>query len=137
GSAVSIYGSYFTGATRVRFGTLDAAFTVTTDSLITAQVPDAALTAPISVTTPGGTVTSDAVYEIVQVPIIISFTPHTGGAGTVVTIVGRKLTTTRNVSFAGQSALFHVASDSLLTATAPLDVLGGPITVETDHGAVA
>jgi hypothetical protein len=57
GTAVTISGKYFTGATSVRFGGTPAAFTVTNDTSITATAPAGGsnATVNITVTTGGGT----------------------------------------------------------------------------------
>jgi hypothetical protein len=56
GSTVSISGKYFTGATTVTFGGVDAAFTVHSDTSITATTPSGASgqTVHVRVTTQGG-----------------------------------------------------------------------------------
>ena len=56
GTTVVITGASFTGTTEVKFGEVDATYTVNNDGQITATVPDGAITAPITVVTPGGSV---------------------------------------------------------------------------------
>src|SRR5262249_39128084 len=56
GTLVTISGASFTGTTQVEFGAVNSSFTVVNDSTITATVPDGAVTAPITVVAPGGTV---------------------------------------------------------------------------------
>ena len=62
GIRVSLYGTNFTGATRVLFNGVSAAFTNSTllhkDTRLTATVPLNALTGPITVETPHGAITS-------------------------------------------------------------------------------
>jgi len=60
GTLVTIPGFGFTGATDVQFNGVSATpgFTVVSDTQITATVPVGATTGPITVVTPGGTVTS-------------------------------------------------------------------------------
>ncbi len=60
GTSVTISGSYFTGATSVRFGGTGVGFTVTSDTSITATAPAGTTgnTVDITVTTPGGTTTT-------------------------------------------------------------------------------
>src|SRR5690348_14262722 len=61
GTAVTITGANFTGATAVKFGGVGSVFTVTSASQITAGVPAMPSSAgPITVTTPGGTAKSTA-----------------------------------------------------------------------------
>ena len=57
GNMVTISGKYFTGATGVQFGGAAAAFSVTSDTSITATAPAGTIGSivDITVTTPGGT----------------------------------------------------------------------------------
>jgi hypothetical protein len=68
GSAVTISGSGFTGATAVTFNGTVATFTVVSDSAITATVPTSATTGPIAVTTPAGTGTSQGSFTVTSSP---------------------------------------------------------------------
>jgi len=69
-------------------------------------------------------------------PSITSFSPATGGAGAIVTIIGAKLTETTAVAFNGVNATaFTVHSSSRVTAIVPLGALTGPIRVTTVDGA--
>jgi hypothetical protein len=58
GTTVTIAGSGFTGATSVRFGPVEAAHTVVSDTRITTMVPTGATSGGITVTTPTGFATS-------------------------------------------------------------------------------
>ena len=61
GSTVTINGSALTGATSVKFGGgVSAAFTVVSDARLTATVPSGASSGGITVTTPGGSATSQS-----------------------------------------------------------------------------
>ena len=62
GTAVTISGSGFTGASAVAFNGTSASYTVNSDTQITATVPGSATSGPISVTTPGGTATSTSSF---------------------------------------------------------------------------
>ncbi|MFL5910879.1 MAG: IPT/TIG domain-containing protein [Gaiellaceae bacterium] len=64
GGTVVITGTGFTGATRVRFGSMDATFTVDSDSQITAIVPAGALSGPITVTVAGASATSSTRFGV-------------------------------------------------------------------------
>ena len=73
GTSVTITGSGFSGATSVRFGELAARFTVNSSTQLTAIVPRAASTQPISVTTPGGYVLSATAFVPTRVSTNAAF----------------------------------------------------------------
>jgi hypothetical protein len=64
GTAVSITGTNFTGATSVSFNGRAASFTVNSAGSITAVVPNGAKSGPIRVTTPSGTATSAQSFTV-------------------------------------------------------------------------
>jgi hypothetical protein len=64
GTPVTLTGTSFTGTTAVRFGTKVATFTVNSDTQITTQVPNGAVTGKISVTTPGGSAISTTNFTV-------------------------------------------------------------------------
>lgn len=67
-------------------------------------------------------------------PVISSFTPTSGPAGTTVTVNGSAFTGATAVRFNGVAASFTVNSDSELTATVPAGATNGPIAVDTSAG---
>ncbi|MEW5976923.1 MAG: LamG-like jellyroll fold domain-containing protein, partial [Acidobacteriota bacterium] len=86
GTAVTINGSNFTGATLVRFNTTEqAAFTVVSAGQITTTVPTGATTGAIEVVTPGGTATSGSVFTVTTptnpLPTTSGLSPSSAMAG--------------------------------------------------------
>jgi uncharacterized repeat protein (TIGR03803 family) len=63
-SAVTIVGSYLTGATSVGFNGTAAQFTVISDSEIKTKVPTGATTGKLTVVTPTGTFTSHTAFQV-------------------------------------------------------------------------
>jgi hypothetical protein len=132
GSSVTVSGSAFTGATSVTFDGLAAAFTVVSDTKITATVPSGALTGPLRVTTPYGSSTASTSFGVI--PAVSSFSPTSGKTGSIVTISGSAFTGTASVTFNGAAAPFSVTSYSQITATVPAGATTGPIAVTTAGG---
>jgi len=70
-------------------------------------------------------------------PVLGTFSPTKGPAGTVVTIPGFGFTGTTDVQFGGVSATtFTVNNDGQITATVPSGAITGPITVVAPGGTV-
>ena len=164
GTALTITGSGFTGATAVDFGSTiehpcgaPPCFTVSSPSSISATSESAP--APegyvnVTVTTPTGTsavtegIWSEAVpgltdrFTYIPAPVVTGVTPSVGpeGGGTVVTITGRNLERAQSVSFGGAPATsVTVESASELTAIAPSHSGTGSVdvTVSTAGGTSA
>src|SRR5205823_4597989 len=132
GTAVTITGTGFTGATGVAFNGLPATtYAVQSDTQITASVPAGAATGPISVTTPGGTATSGAGFTVVAAPTIGSFSPPSGKPGKSVTISGANFGGATQVAFNGTAATFTLKSATQLVAAVPRGAATGPISVTT------
>ena len=78
GTSVTITGTNFTGATAVTFGATPTSFTVDSDTQITCTSPAGSLgTVDVTVTTPGGDVTSTNAFTYAA----ISYTPSNAGSG--------------------------------------------------------
>jgi IPT/TIG domain len=135
GTAVTITGTAFTGATSVTFNNVTApGFTVNgPGTQITVAVPTGATTGAIRVTTPGGTGTSLTNFTVPP-PTITSFTPTFGPVGTSVTITGTNFTGATSVTFNNVTASFVVNSATQITATVPSTATTGPIKVTTPAG---
>jgi hypothetical protein len=132
GHLVTISGNAFTGTTAVTFKNKAAAFSVVSDSTITATVPSGALTGNITVTTPDGSASSPAKFGVI--PRVSSFTPMAGRIGTTVTITGSAFTGASAVTFNGTPATYTVTSYSHITATVPAGATSGRIAVTTPGG---
>ena len=136
GSSVVLTGTGFTGATQVTFnGTVAAVFTVNSNTQLTVTVPTGASTGLIGVTTPVSTGFSATNFIVVPAPVISSFTPTRGVAGTPVVITGFYFTGATAITFNNVPAPgFVVNSDTQLTVNAPAGVTTGPIRVTTAAG---
>lgn len=72
GTLVTLSGQNLTSATSVKFGTVSASFQVSGANLI-ATVPAGAVTAPISITTPYGSVTSASSFSVGTSANVVTF----------------------------------------------------------------
>ncbi|MHB1462157.1 MAG: IPT/TIG domain-containing protein [Armatimonadota bacterium] len=126
------------GTTSVRFnGALWTNGAVDSPTQITVQVPALAKTGPITVTTLGGTATTEGDFTVItdsSNPVIDSFAATSGKSGDVVDITGHNLKNAYAVAFNGVSAYFTMLSDTLISATVPDGDTTGIISVTTPYG---
>jgi uncharacterized repeat protein (TIGR03803 family) len=135
GAPVIIQGNNLTGATKVLFNGIAAAFTVISSTEIQAIAPAGATTGTITVVTPSGTLKTIVIFYVT--PQITSFTPTSGPVGTEVTITGVSLTGTTRVTFDGVAATsFTVDSNTKVIATVPADAKTGKIAITTPGGTI-
>jgi len=133
GKSIGILGQGFNGTTQVSFGGATAAFNVSSDTYLTAAVPAGAITGAVTVTTPGGKLTSNQKFRVT--PVITGFSPTGGTVGTPVVITGNSLTQTTKVTFGGvKAATVVVNSDIQVTATVPTGAVSGKIAITTAGG---
>jgi Cadherin-like beta sandwich domain/IPT/TIG domain/Divergent InlB B-repeat domain len=138
GTTVTIKGSKFTGVTGVSFGDMPAAsFKVVSDTQITAVVPINAATGVITVTDASLSTDSAGTFTYTWVkPVVTSFTPATGKAGTPVTITGTDFLGTTEVDFSGTPGTgLDVVSDTKIIVDVPANPLDGPLGVVNPGGA--
>ena len=64
GQTIEVLGQGFTGATAVSFNGVAATFTVMSDTLLEAVIPTGVSTGPVTVATPGGTLTSNQSFIV-------------------------------------------------------------------------
>ena len=125
---VTIYGTSFTGATSVSFGSSSVTLSgsnVISDTEIQVTAPAGSGVVPVSVTTPGGTVTSG--YDVSYEPVLSAVYDQSSGlatgpsaGGNTVDIYGINLTGATQVTFGGVAATnLTVISDGELSVTAP------------------
>lgn len=137
GTAVTISGSYFTGATAVRFGGVSTPFRVIADGTIVAGIPAGAVTGRITVTAPANVASSATSFTVGSkkvAPAISGFSPAHGLPGTLVTVSGSNLGAALSVGLGGVAANYRVLSASTLVLTVPAGASTGRITVTTAGG---
>jgi hypothetical protein len=134
-----VTGADFTGASRVTFGGVAAAFTVNSQSNITAAAPPGSGTVPVVVTGPGGSSPGVPVgqFSYTNLPSVAAVTPVVGKpvGHTTVTISGSGYAGATAVMFGARPAgSFTVISDRTITAKSPPGAGVIDITVATPSG---
>ncbi|MGH7492998.1 MAG: InlB B-repeat-containing protein [bacterium] len=126
GTAVTINGSKFAGASVVRFNGVTASFAVNSDAQITATVPSAATTGKIEVTNSVGTGSSASDFTVTTVTTQYTLVVNTVGSGIValnppggIYDAGTVVTLTANPAAGWQ---FNGWSDDLTGSTNPATI---------------
>ena len=124
GTAVTLTGNAFVGATAVRFGGSAASFVVNSNTSITATAPagTGGTRVDITVTGPGGTSSPSVADQFTYGPVVTGVSPSSGPqrGGTIVSIRGAGFSGATAVSFGSIPATaFTVNSATLITATSP------------------
>ncbi len=133
GKVIEFLGQGLKGTTAVSFNGKPATFTAVSATYMTATVPAGATTGSVTVTTPGGVLTSNRKFRVT--PQLTSFAPPSGPVGTVVTLTGVSLTQTSKITFGGVAATtFTVNSDTSVSVTVPTGAVTGKIVVTTTGG---
>ena len=140
GTAVTITGIDFTGATAVKFGATNAAsFAINSARSITAVAPAGSGVVDVTVSNPGGTSATSAAdqFTYLAAPSVTSISPNSGPAtgGTSVTINGSNFTGATAVRFGATTATsFSVTSATSITATSPAGSGIVDVTVSNSSG---
>lgn len=141
GSTVTIFGTGFSPTpanNTVKFNGTTAAVAAATATQITTTVPAGATTGTISVTTAAVTAISSTPFTVgSDAPIITSFTPNIGAAGTTVNISGSNFdaTTSGNrVAFNTTRSIVTTATATALTTSVPSGATSGRISNTTPAG---
>jgi hypothetical protein len=141
GTTVTITGVNLSDTSLVLFGPVPAvAFTVDSDTQITAITPAGFGVADVTVLTTGGPVTSVGGFMYVPAPIITFVTPMAGpeAGGATVVIEGMNLAGATSVTFGGVPATsFIIVSYTQIVATVPAGSGAVDVTVATAGGSAS
>lgn len=130
GTTVLVDGMHFTGATGATFNDVAGKnFAVQSDTLLRVDAPDGVVTGPIAVTSPLGTATSSTNFFVA--PVISTFSPGAGRAGTNVVLTGANFRGTTSVKFNGLGATYSVVNNTTINASVPVGATSGLIRVTT------
>ncbi len=110
--------------------------TYTSSSLTNGEVISCVLTSNANCLSSTTAVSNSITISVQPIPVINSFLPVSGSAGTIVTINGSNFTGATAVSFNGLSASFTLINNNEISATAPTGVTDGQISVTTACGIV-
>ena len=136
GTAVTLTGTGFTGATNVTFGGTAATNRVVVNSTtITCTTPAGTAGAKsVLVTTPAGTNAANTLFTYVAPPTLTSVSPNSGSTagGSAVTLTGTGFTGATNVTFGGTAATNRVVVNATtITCTTPARAAGTASVVVT------
>ncbi|QEM10130.1 IPT/TIG domain-containing protein [Mucilaginibacter rubeus] len=132
GQTVIIMGENLDAVQSVKFGNTDAAsFKIVSSKEIDAVVGNGT-SGTVSVTAPTGTANKDG-FNFVYPPYIYSFTPTSGGSGTIMNINGSYLASTSEVKIGGVPATITSVTDNLITVKVGAGA-SGKISVKTIAG---
>ena len=139
GASVTITGTNFVNVQSVRFGTVNATFTVDSATSITAVIPVAAPAGnlQVSVVTVAGTASRS--FTVLASPRITSFAPVSARTGTRITINGTGFANLQSVSFAGTAGGNPTVNGAgtAITVTVPNNARQGAVTVTVLGGGTA
>ena len=129
---VTIYGKYFTGTTAVTIGGQPvSSYSILSATSITAYVGAGASSGDVSVTNLHGTAKLSG-FMFIPPPVISSFSPTSGGTGSVISITGTGFTGVSQVLIGGYAS-FKVISSTQIQATVGYGA-SGSITVSSPNG---
>jgi RHS repeat-associated protein len=146
GASVTISGTAFATTVvgnAVKFNGTTATVTSASAVRLVATVPAGATSGTVTVTTTGGTATSQQAFTVdpaVVAPTVTGFSPSTGAAGTSVTITGTGFDPTagnNNVAFGRTRARVTAATSTSLTVAVPDSAGAGKLTVGTSAGSAS
>ena len=133
-TTVFIDGVHFTGATNATFnGKAGLNFAAQSDTLIRVDAPSGVTSGPLTVNSPLGTFTTSSNFFVP--PVISSFAPGFGRAGTNVVISGTNFLGATNVTFnLKPAASFSVVNNNTISATVPAGATTGTVRVTAPAG---
>ncbi|OQP62224.1 IPT/TIG domain-containing protein [Niastella populi] len=116
GDTILITGTNFSGLQNVTFGGYVSIYRNAVSNTTIKAVVGTGATGDVLVKTPGGTAAMAGFIWLPPAPVITSFTPTSGIAGTVVTITGDNFTGAMDVQFGGVAATYTIVNSTTITA---------------------
>jgi endoglucanase len=139
GTTVTVSGSNLGTVTSARIGTGSSVpVTVVSPSSLRFVVPSDAASGTVTVTSASGSASSAASYTVtvpVSAPVIGSFSPASGPAGTTVTVSGSDLDKVTSAQVGGSATTaVTIASASSLSFVVPADAGSGTVRLNSPNG---
>jgi hypothetical protein len=135
GEIVTFEGINFTGTSAVRFGTVDAEFTVTADTQIQVTIPEGAISGPPSFESINGSSVSPVSFTLnTPGPHIDDFEPLAVRGGELVRVNGRNFSTVTSVLIGETDVPFAVVADNQISITTPITPSTAMITLTNPGG---
>jgi uncharacterized protein (TIGR03437 family) len=134
-TSIGILGQGFTGTTSVSFNGGSAAFTVVSDTFLTATVPIDGVTGKVTVTGPKGTLTSDKVFTVIPViTSVLNIGSYTSSLapGSAAAVFGTDLGSNAGAGalVGGQAAQVMMATATQWTLAIPYNAVTGASTIQ-------
>jgi len=133
-ATIQLQGINFLGASQVKFGAFNAAFSDVSNSNLLAQVPAGFRRGKFTLTTPGGSI--ESVNEFLVPPSVNTFMPAFGPPGTMITVAGTNLINISSVKLGATAVTSFTtnAAGNQLQFSVPANATSGSIMVTTDTG---
>jgi uncharacterized repeat protein (TIGR01451 family) len=131
---LNIRGSNFLGALSVTIGGANAQIQAVNNTNLSVVIPEGGRSGPVRVNTPAGAVLTTNNFR--YLPVITSFTPNAGPAGTTVTINGRNLDEgLQSVRFGEASTSTNIiVSAQQIQTKVPANAVSSRLTLTTTNG---
>lgn len=139
-TTVYLNGVHFTYVTNAYFAGQPASGSVISDTLISLTAPAGVVSGPLTLRSPLGNYTTISNFDVP--PVITSFSPTAGRAGTNIIISGTNFLDAFAVSFGGAGgaftvpATFNVLSNRAISVQVPANATSGKIRVDAPAGSV-
>ena len=130
---VDILGGGLLATQQIKFDGQSSSGNIISDTYITAEVPFTATTGYVTVEFLQGSLGS-VPQKFHVLPVILSFSPGSGGVGSSVVITGNSFKGATKVAFGKNKAVFSVDSYTQITAKVPVGAKTGKILVTTPGG---
>lgn len=130
GTPITITGDFLDGVTEISFNDVRAtSLKQVSTTRVDTTVPVGATTGRIQFKGANGTATSPGNFTVIPTPVILGFTPSSGGVGDTLVVTGVNLNTVTSAQINGTIAPLVVNSPNQITLTVPSGASSGFISL--------